>query len=139
MNLIDRDGPLISEIPVFNDQVLMGGFRPLPVNSLQFWGAEPVEFIADHLFYHELMLQYEPLSNIYIQIVSQYLNTLYPMKWLYEDVENSYYYLPNEKHSLWGYGAMLSYMSVIGPVSFGIASHQETSKWNGFFSIGFYF
>ena len=126
-------------LPYFNDQAFVGGYRPLLHNATQFWGAKPLEFNGDNMFYNEILIQYEFIKNFYLELASQYLNYVYPMQWIYSDAENAEYYLPGDREGLWGYGAMLSYMSLLGPITVGIASRQETSDWNAFFSIGFYY
>jgi len=136
MNIIDRDD---GSLPYINDQVLIGGFRPLLTNSVAFWGGKPTEYYADHLFYNQLLLQFNLSTNIHLQMVSQYINAKYPMKWFYDDLSDDSYFLSADNHALFGYGSMLSYSSLIGPISVGIASHNKTSRWNAFFSIGFYF
>jgi NTE family protein len=138
MNIIERNEDTGS-LPYINDQILIGGYRPLLTNSIAFWGAEQTQFYADNVFFNEIMLQLEPIRNIYLQLASQYVNAKYPMKWLNRELSDDSFFLSEDSHAVWGYGALLSYASIIGPVSVGIASHNKTSKWNSFFSIGFYF
>jgi hypothetical protein len=126
-------------LPFFNDMTFVGGYRPLVHNALPFWGSKPLEFYGDNMFYNEIRLQYELMKNLYLEVASQYINVVYPMQWVYADAENSEYYLPGDKEGLWSYGAQLSYMTILGPISAGIATRQETSDWNAFFSIGFYY
>jgi NTE family protein len=126
-------------LPYFNDQAFVGGYRPLLHNANEFWGAKPLEFNSDNMFYNEILIQYEFIKNLYLELASQYVNFVYPMQWVYGDAENAEYYLPEDREGLWGYGARLSYMSLLGPITVGIASRQETSAWNAFFSIGFYY
>jgi NTE family protein len=139
MNFIDRSDDVIGALPYMNDQVLIGGYRPLMANGMAFWAGEPTEYYADHLFFNQMMMQFNPISNVYIQLVSQYINAEYPMKWIYSELSEDSYFFGDEHHSLFGYGAMVSVNSIIGPVSAGIASHNQTNRWNAFFSIGFYF
>ncbi|MEJ2004948.1 MAG: patatin-like phospholipase family protein, partial [Cyclobacteriaceae bacterium] len=139
MNMIDRSDEDIGSLPYINDQLLIGGYRPLLANGIAFWGGKATEYYADNLFYNQIMLQFNPGTDLYIQMVSQYVNAAYPMKWIYSKITEDSYFLGDNVHALLGYGAMLSYTSLIGPVSVGIASHNHTSRWNAFFSIGFYF
>lgn len=138
-NFIDRNPENPFPLPFFNDQAFIGGYRPLQGNALPFWGAEQLEFYGDNMFYNEVLLQYEVFSKVYLEVASQYVNFVYPMGLIYPDAEDSEYFLPEGKEGLWGYGAKVSYASVIGPISFGIASRQKTSDWNAFVNIGFYF
>ncbi len=139
MNFLESRNEIASFVPYFNDQIFSGGFRPQLRNSVPFWGSDQITYVTNHLFYNEILFQYEPIANIYIELASQYMNSLYPMKWFYEDADQGIYEFTDGVYSIWGYGMQLSYMSIIGPVSFGVASNTETSSWNTFFSIGFYF
>ncbi len=139
MNFIEREGIFEELTPFFNDQVFTGGFRPLLRNSISFWGVDQLSYLTDHLFYSELSVQYEFLPDFYLEGVSQYMNSLYPVKWFYSSIDEDESNFFNDTHSLWGYGFKASYMSLIGPVTAGIASHNKTASWNPFFSIGFYF
>lgn len=139
MNFIKRETDIEFIAPFYNDQVFTGGYRPLLKNSLPFWGADQLAFLTDHIFYNEILLQYQPVKDVYLEVTSQYMNSLYPMKWIYGDIDEGVNEFTENVTSIWGYGAKLSYMSILGPVSVGIASHTETTSWNPFFSIGFYF
>jgi NTE family protein len=139
MNFFDRNNAFETIAPFFNDQIFTGGYRPLLRNSLPFWGADQLSFLTDHLFYNEILFQYEVVDNIFLEGASQYMNSEYPMKWFYKGIEDDVTNLTGNSHSLWGYGFKASYMSIAGPITFGIASHNKTSKWNPFFGIGFYF
>ncbi len=139
MNFFDRQNEFEFIAPFFNDQVFTGGYRPRLKNSIPFWGADQLLFLTDHIFYNEILFQYQPVKDIYLELASQYMNSLYPMKWIYGDADEGVFEFIDDTYSIWGYGARLSYMSIIGPVTVGMASHTETSSWNPFFSIGFYF
>ncbi len=139
MNFIERSNALLAIIPFINDQQFVGGYRPLLRNSWQLWGAEQLMYISDHMYYNEISIQYEPIANLYLQVVSQYANALYPMKWFYGETDDGYYDFPEGKHEIWSYGAMASYVTILGPVSAGIAHVNGSNSWNSFVSIGFYF
>ncbi len=139
MNFIDRLDDQVGSLPYINDQVLIGGYRPLMSNGVAFWAGKPTEFYADHLFLNQMMLQFNPGREFYLQLVSQYFNAKYPMKWAYPDLSDESYFLGKDYHALLGYGALVTYSSIIGPISAGVASHNHTNRWNAFFSIGFYF
>lgn len=139
MNFIQRDGELDELAPFFNDQIFTGGFRPLLKNSIPFWGVDQITFLTDHVFYNELTLQFELFSGLYLEAASQYMNSRYPMEWLGVSVDEDFSQFQPGVQSLWGYGFKASYMSIVGPVTVGVASHHKTSRWNAFFSIGFYY
>jgi hypothetical protein len=139
MNFIDRSNDLVAIVPFINDQQFVGGFRPLLRNSRQLWGAEPLAYLSDHMFYNEISIQYQPVTNLYFQVVSQYVNSRYPMKWFYQDTADGFSDFPDDQHYIWGFGIMASYVTILGPVSAGIAKIEGTKDWNSFVSIGFYF
>jgi NTE family protein len=121
----------------FLNQNYIGGFRKLAPNFMPFWGAEPMTYFAENLFYNELMVQFEPKRNLYLQIVSQYFYAN-PFESIISSIKDSPYYM-GEKQFLFGGGATIGYRSPIGPISFSVGKGNTLPDLQYFINIGFYF
>ncbi len=121
----------------FLNQNYIGGFRKLAPNFMPFWGAEPMTYFAENLFYNELLIQFEPKRNLYLQLVSQYFYAN-PLGSVIPSVKDSQYYLGGDRW-LFGGGATIGYRSPIGPISFSVGKGNTLPDLQYFINIGFYF
>jgi NTE family protein len=113
----------------------IGGFRPKATLSQTYPGASSKRFNNLNFFYLSVGLQWEIISRLYFNVTADYLDSEYPMKLLYRDVYTSNF--GAYKRRL-GFAGLLSYNSIIGPVSVGIGKDQYLDEVNFFFSLGYY-
>ncbi len=121
----------------FLNQNYIGGFRKLAPNIMPFWGADPLTYYSENLFYNELMVQFEPKRNLYLQLVSQYFYAN-PFGSVLPSVKDNPYNLGG-KQFLFGGGATIGYRSPIGPISFSVGKGNTSADFQYFINIGFYF
>lgn len=111
------------------DYTRVGGFYPLMERSIPFWGVRPYELsLADYALLREEM-RVEVYPNFFAEAA---VNLLLPNVFqLRED--------PVENQNILGYGAGVSYRSIMGPIRVTLAHQHNTNQWLGFFSLGFNF
>jgi NTE family protein len=134
--LPDRD--TISYGVGFLNENYIGGFRQLAPNIIPFWGARPLQYYSENLFFNELMFQYEFKRNFYFQFVTQYFHAYYPLGFLFEDLKDRPYDFGG-KPFLLGIGGSLSYDSPIGPITFAAGKANNDTPLQYWINIGFYF
>ena len=114
----------------------IGGFIPGLVNSNEYLGVGIKEFTALNYFYSKIGLQYEITRNFFVQALVNYLDTEYPMTWIYPDAA----IIPLvDRNRRFGYGATIGYKSVIGPIEIGIAKDHYRDGWRAALAIGFFY
>ena len=113
----------------------IGGFRPKVTLSQTYPGASSKRFDNLNFFYLNLGLQWEIISKLYFNVAADYIDSEYPMKLLYNDVHTSDFGAYKRRLGFFG---MLSYNSLIGPVSVGVGKDQYLNDVNVFFSLGYY-
>lgn len=113
----------------------IGGFRPTLVHSQEYNGAPSKRFNNMNYFYLNLGLQWEIFNKLYLNFTSEYIESEYPMKWLYKPAVTNDFGAYARRLSFSG---MVSYNSVLGPVSVGVAKDQYLKGVQGFFSLGYY-
>ena len=114
----------------------IGGFNPTGMNVNPFWGADVKRFTNTNYLYTGLELRWNFLSKLYISGLINYLDSEYPMKWVYSDLTpQDFGAYPRRL----GLGALLSLNSPLGPISLGISKDQYLDDVHGFINIGFYF
>jgi NTE family protein len=119
-----------------NEYDLIGGFIPGLVNSNEYLGVGTKEFGAANYFYGKIGLQYELKRNLFFSALFNYLDTEYPVTWFYANADISKL---GDRYRRFGYGAMLGYKSVIGPIIIGIAKDHYRSGWKAALAIGFFY
>ena len=139
-SIITKNAMVITSLeePDYNitDYYFIGGFNPRFRNVTQYWGASDKEYISPNYFYTKLILQYEPVGNIFVSGIFNYIDVQYPMELIYPiNVDN---YLGGEKRRI-GYGFSLGYNSPLGPISFSFARDTKSSKTHTNINIGFWF
>ncbi len=140
LSLITRSAMVITNLdtPDYNitDYYFIGGFNPRFRNVMEYWGGSDKEYVAPNYFYTKLSLQYEPIKNLFVSGIINYIDVQYPMEWIYPiNVDN---YLGGEKRRL-GYGLLAGYNSPLGPISFSMAWDSQLSKTHTNINIGFWF
>jgi len=113
----------------------IGGYRPVALHAQHYTGAADKRFNNLNYFYLNLGIQWELISNMFLNITAEYIDSEYPMKWIYSNaVRNDF----GAYKRRMGFSGMISYRSIIGPISIGVAKDQYFSGVNGFFSLGYY-
>lgn len=117
------------------DYYFVGGFNPRFRNVSEYWGANNKEYVVPNYFYTKLVLQYEPIDNLFVSGIFNYVDVQYPMEIIYPiNVDN---YLGGEKRRI-GYGMSLGYNSPLGPISFSMAWDSKLSKTQTNINIGYW-
>lgn len=114
----------------------IGGFIPGLINSNEYLGVGIKEFGAANYFYGKLGLQYEVKRNFFVQALFNYLDTEYPVTWIYPDAQIE---ILGDRYRRFGYGATIGYKSVIGPIEIGIAKDHYRKGWRAALAIGFFY
>ncbi len=114
----------------------IGGFSPGLVNSNEFYGAGQKEFGLANYFYGRLGLQYELKHNLFIQAQINYLDTKYPVTWIYPDADIAKLY---GRYYQLGYGGLIGLKSPIGPIAFAFAKDHYRPEWKTSIIIGFHY
>jgi NTE family protein len=135
-NLMNHDSSTVVSTGFINDNYI-GGFRKLAPNNKPFWGAQPLRYYAENVFYNELMVQYEFKHNMFIQVLSQYY-LANPLGFLFSSVKDGRYLFADDNY-LFGVGASLAYKSPVGPISVSVGKGNTGTKMQYNFNLGFYF
>jgi len=139
-SLITKNAMILTSLgePDYNitDYYFIGGFNPRFRNVTEYWGVNDKEFVAPNYFYTKLVMQYEPVTNLFVSGIFNYIDVQYPMEIIYPiTVDN---YLGGEKRRI-GYGLSFGYNSPLGPISFSMAWDSKNSKTHTNINIGFWF
>jgi NTE family protein len=135
-NLMDRDQSAVVSTGFINDSYI-GGFRKIAPNDMPFWGAQPLRYYAENVFFNELMFQLEFKRNLFFQVLSQYY-LANPMGFIFSTVKEGRYDLGGDNYII-GVGASLAYRSPMGPISISIAKGNSGTELMYNFNLGFYF
>lgn len=113
----------------------VGGHQTIRFNDTRFWGLNYAEVSAPNFIKAGANLQFVPLKKIYFRTGLNWMgySRQYPISesdWPDKIFQDDYYL---------GYGADVSYNSVLGPISFGVSSNTTDKKIRTYFSIGFSF
>jgi hypothetical protein len=65
-----------------------------------------------------------------------YLDSEYPMKWVYHDLDAT---ILGDRYRRFGYGFAAGFNSILGPINLAFAKDSHRKGWQTFFSIGFIF
>jgi hypothetical protein len=114
----------------------MGGFNPRYSRAIEYWGVNDLEFITTNYFYGKVGLQYNIINKIYLIGLFNYIDTEFPMSWIYKDMDQS---LLGGKERRYGFGAGIAVETFIGPISISVAKDQYRNYLVSNLSIGFYF
>ena len=114
----------------------VGGFTPGPVNSNEYWGVGINEYALASYFHGRFGLQYELKRNVFLQAMINYLDTEYPVSWIYPDADIG---LVGDKKRTFSFGGLVGIQSPVGPLSVAFAKDHNRSGWKGSLILGFYF
>lgn len=100
-----------------------------------YWGSDVKRFDNHNYFYTGLELRWQIFSKVYLSGLINYIDSEYPMKWIYKDVSVQDFGAYTRRL---GYGASLSLNSALGPIAIAVAKDQHLDDILGFINIGFY-
>ncbi len=92
--------------------------------------------VAANFFYAAGQIQYEVIRNIFLKGIINYLDSEYPMKWIYPNLDAS---ILGDRYRRFGFGFAAGYSSPLGPINLAFAKDSHRKGWETFFSIGFIF
>ena len=113
----------------------VGGFIPGLINSNEYYGVGQKEFALGNYFYGRVGIQYEVFKKIYLQANFNYLDTEFPVTWLYPGAEISKL---GDRYRRFGYGGFIGLKSPVGPVAFAFAKDHYRKGWKTSLIIGFF-
>ncbi len=120
----------------FSEYYYIGGFFPRKYNFNPYFGGNQREYAAANFFYTAGHVQYEVIRNLFLSGIINYLDSEYPMKWIYNDLDAS---ILGDRYRRFGYGFAAGFDSILGPVNLAFAKDGHRKGWQTFFSIGFIF
>ena len=122
------------EEKIFN-QNFVGGYQNIQFTDSRFWGLNYAEVETSNYLKIRTDFQFRPFSKIYLRAGA---NVLGFSEHLPLDDPDFFDQILQEDHYL-GYGADISYQSILGPISAGISSNSQDKKLRAYFSLGFSF
>jgi len=135
-----RTSMVLSNLPgdKFNitDFSYIGGFNPRYSLAQEYWGVNDLEFISSNYSYGKLGLQYNFIGKWYLSGLINYIDSEYPMSWLYPEFEQMPF---GGKDRRWGGGFSLGLETVLGPISLSIAKDEYRDEFTSNLAMGFYF
>jgi hypothetical protein len=140
MSLIAKARMKLSDIPEntlnLTEYDFVGGFSPGLVNSNEYYGVGIKEFGLANYFYGRIGVQYALLNKLFLQGHFNYLDTEYPVTWLYPDADIAKL---GDRYRRFGYGAMVGLKSPIGPIAFAVAKDHYRKGWKTSLIIGYHY
>lgn len=123
-----------SEGKIFND-FFVGGYQNVRFTDTRFWGLNYAEVTSPNFLKASMDIQVIPIKKIYLRAGINWLGfgQVQPIG----DMDN----LTNifSRDTYLGYGADVSYQSLLGPISMGISSNSKDREIRTYLSIGFSF
>ncbi|MEJ1238067.1 patatin-like phospholipase family protein [Chryseolinea sp. T2] len=113
----------------FDNKDYIGGFIPNLINSQEYYGAKPKEFIAASYLYGRVGLHYQILSKLFAGLHYNFLSAN-P-----KDDEPVF----SGKNFRQAFAASLGYASPIGPLKVYLAKDPDRNSWEASLAIGFYY
>ncbi len=109
-----------------DQEMYVGGFRPIVPNSLDFWGVEPYTYALTRALYLQAGLQLRIRKNYYLQPMAQAVDV---------GLLQSTRTLHGQAFRI-SYGLSAGYDSPLGPLVLGVA-RQNDSSLRGYLGLGF--
>jgi len=116
-------------------EFLIGGYQTIRFTDLRFWGLNYGEIQVPNYIKAGLEAQVIPIKNIYLRAGVNYLS--YSDSYSINDKD----FISNifQDGNYTGYGADLTYHSILGPITVGISSNNRDHKLRYYFSLGLSF
>ncbi len=119
---------------IFQD-FYIGGYQNIRFGDTRFWGLNYAEVQTPNFIKVGAELQFIPLKKIYLRggVNALGYSRQYPIN--ETDFPDNIF----RDETYFGYGADISYNSILGPISFGVSSNTSDKKLRTYFSIGLSF
>lgn len=119
---------------IFQD-FYIGGYQNIRFGDTRFWGLNYAEVLTPNFIKVGADLQFIPLKKIYLRGGANVLgfSRQYPI----DEAEFPDNIFRDETY--FGYGADISYNSILGPITFGVSSNTSDKKLRTYFSLGLSF
>ncbi|TDQ16349.1 NTE family protein [Algoriphagus boseongensis] len=113
-------------------EFFVGGYQNIRFGDTPFWGLNYAEVQTSNFLKVGAEFQLEPISKIYLRAGANWLG--YSQQYPIGDPDWTGKIFQDESYL--GYGADVSYNSILGPISFGISSNSRDKQVRTYFSIG---
>lgn len=119
---------------IFQD-FFVGGYQNIRFGDTNFWGLNYAEVNTPNFVKAGAELQFVPLKKIFLRGGVNFLgfSKQYPLN--APEFPDKIF----QDETYLGYGADISYNSILGPISFGVTSNSSDKKLRTYFSIGLSF
>lgn len=119
---------------IFQD-FLVGGYQNIRFGDTRFWGLNYAEVNTPNFVKAGAELQFVPIKKIYLRGGFNWMG--YSRQYPIDEIDFPEKIFQDD--SYFGYGADISYQSILGPISFGVSSNTTDKKLRTYFSIGLSF
>jgi NTE family protein len=119
---------------IFQD-FYIGGYQNIRFGDTRFWGLNYAEVQTPNFIKVGADIQFIPIKKIYLRggINALGYSRQYPIN------ETDFPQNIFRDETYFGYGADVSYNSILGPITFGVSSNTSDKKLRSYFSIGLSF
>ncbi|WP_084454462.1 patatin-like phospholipase family protein [Algoriphagus terrigena] len=119
---------------IFQD-FYVGGYQNIRFGDTRFWGLNYAEVTAPNFLKLGAEVQFIPFKKIYLRGGANVIG--YSQQYPIDEVSFPDKIFRDE--SYFGYGADVTYKSILGPITFGVTSNTTDKKLRTYFSIGLSF
>ena len=119
---------------IFQD-FFVGGHQNIRFGDTRFWGLNYAEVATPNFVKAAAEIQVVPLKKIFLRGGVNWMGYSRPYPIDEVDFPDKIF----QDDSYFGYGADISYNSILGPISFGVSSNTSDKKLRTYFSIGLSF
>ncbi len=116
----------------FLDNFRVGGIEERDPLSIPFIGLNTDQFHLSEVVHGRLDLRAQLLSNVYLSFVTDYISGERAFQFVVDRAEDL-------QLSFWGYGAIASYDSPLGPISAAYGRNTFTDSWQTNLTLGYTF
>ncbi len=116
-------------------EFLVGGYQNIRFTDMHFWGLNYGEIQTSNYIKAGLEAQIIPIKNIYIRAGVNYLGFSDSFSISDEDFLNKIF----QDGNYTGFGADISYKSILGPITVGVSSNNKDHQLRSYFSLGLSF
>lgn len=119
---------------IFQD-FYVGGYQNIRFGDTRFWGLNYAEVAAPNFIKLGAEVQFIPLKKIFLRGGANVLG--YSQQYPIDEVSFPEKIFRDETY--FGYGADVTYKSILGPITFGVTSNTTDRKLRTYFSLGLSF
>jgi NTE family protein len=116
-------------------EFLVGGYQNIRFTDMHFWGLNYGEIQTSNYIKAGIEAQIIPLKNVYIRAGVNYLGFSDSFSISDEDFLSRIF----QDGNYTGFGADISYKSILGPITVGVSSNNKDHQLRSYFSLGLSF